>query len=147
MSRRLHQRTPPEKYATAFVAAVEGLSGVVRYANAGHNPALLVRGSGQSEWLGSTGVPLGLLPDASYQLAEVDMAPSDLVVLYTDGITEANNAANEEYGGHRLESICQRNRAAPLPVLQAVLERDLDAFVRGVPFADDRTIVLLRRCG
>lgn len=147
VSRRLHQRTPPEKYATAFVAAVDGSSGIVRYSNAGHNPALVVRASGQAQWLGSTGVPLGLLPNASYQGGEVDMAPGDLVVLYTDGITEANNAAGEEYGGHRLENICQRYRSTPLPELKAAVERDLDAFARGVPYADDRTIVLLRRCG
>ncbi len=146
VSRRLFQRTPPEKYATAFVAAVDGSSGLVRYANAGHNPALLVRASGQAQWLGSTGVPLGLLPNASYQGGEVDMAPGDLVVLYTDGITEANNSAEVEYGGVRLETVCRSNRSAPLPELQAAVERDLDAFTRGVPYADDRTIVMLRRC-
>lgn len=147
VSRRLFQRTPPEKYATAFVASVDGSSGVVRFANAGHNPGLLVRVSGEARWLGSTGVPLGLLPQASYRSDEVELAPGDLVVLYTDGITEANNASEEEYGGVRLETVCRSNRHAPLPELQAAIERDLDAFARGVPYADDRTIVMLRRCG
>ncbi len=146
VSRRLFQRTPPEKYATAFVASVEGSSGVMRYANAGHNPALLVRASGETQWLGATGVPLGLLSQACYEPAAVQLAPGDLVVLYTDGITEAMNPAEEEYGGARLEAVCRRHRGAALPDLQAAVERDLDAFAAGVPYADDRTIVMLRRC-
>lgn len=145
VSRRLFQRTPPEKYATAFVAALDGATGVLRYANAGHNAALLVRASGETRWLGSTGVPLGLLPQASYRSAEVTLGPGDLVVLYTDGITEASNPAEEEYGGERLAAVCRRNRGAPLSELQAAIERDLDAFVSGVPYADDRTILMLRR--
>lgn len=146
VSRRLFQRTPPEKYATAFVAAVDGGSGVVRYANAGHNPALLVRADGATRWLGSTGVPLGLLPQAAYKGVEMELGAGDVLVLYTDGITEANNAAEEEYGGQRLEAVCRRHRTASLGDLQAAIEDDLDRFTGGVPYADDRTIVLLRRC-
>lgn len=145
VSRRLFQRTPPEKYATAFVASLEGSTGVLRYTNAGHNAALLVRASGETRWLGSTGAPLGLLPQASYGSGEVSLGPGDLLVLYTDGITEANNAADEEYGGERLQTVCRTYRDAPLPALQAAIERDLDVFVGGVPYADDRTIVMLRR--
>jgi serine phosphatase RsbU (regulator of sigma subunit) len=145
VSRRLFQRTPPEKYATAFVASVDGESGSLCYANAGHNPALLVRADGETRWLGSTGVPLGLLPQAAYGSAEVELGAGDLVVLYTDGITEATNAAEDEYGGQRLEAVCRAHRDAPLPALQAAIEGDLDAFTGGVPYADDRTIVMLRR--
>ncbi len=145
VSRRLFQRTPPEKYATAFLASVDGKSGLVRFANAGHNPALLVRSGGETQWLGSTGVPLGLLPQATYTSDQVELMPGDLLVLYTDGITEANNAAEEEYGGQRLEAVCRANRRAALPALQAAIDRDLDAFTHGVPYADDRTIVMLRR--
>lgn len=145
VSRRLFQRTPPEKYATAFVARVDGFSGMVRYTNAGHNPGLLVRADGTTKWLRSTGVPLGLLPQAAYRWGEEEMAPGDLLVLYTDGITEAVNPAGEEYGGDRLQAVCCAHRGAPLAELQIALKGDLDAFVHGAPYADDRTLVLLRR--
>lgn len=145
VSRLLFSRTPVEKYATAFVAQLNGATGAIRYANAGHNPALLVRLGGETQWLGSTGVPLGLLPQATYRAGEVALAPGDLLVLYTDGITEASDAHEREYGGTRLEAVCRAHRCAPLAELQSAIERDLETFARGVPFADDRTLVMVRR--
>ncbi|HEV8628689.1 MAG TPA: SpoIIE family protein phosphatase, partial [Thermoanaerobaculia bacterium] len=88
VSRLLYQRTPHEKYATAFLAAIEAQSGLVDYANAGHNPGLVVRAGGEVEKLGSTGVPLGLLPGVSYRAASLTLAPGDTLIIYTDGITE-----------------------------------------------------------
>lgn len=145
LSRLLYRRTPPEKYATAVVAALALDSGVLRYANAGHNPPLLVRAGGDVEELGATGVPIALLAGAGYEAAEARLAPGDLLVLYTDGIVEANDPAGEEYGTERLADLCRRHRQAACADLAAALEADLEAFARGVPFADDRTLVMARR--
>jgi len=145
VSRLLFQRTPPEKYATAFLAALEIDSGRLRYCNAGHNPGLLIRRSGETEWLASTGMPLGLLPTATYTTGEVFMEPEDTVVIYTDGITEAENPDEEEYGEERLEAVCARQRREQPQKLASAIEEDLDRFVQGVPFADDRTLVVIRR--
>ena len=145
LSRQLYHRTPPEKYATAFIAVLAPETGRVRWANAGHNPSLVVRAGGEVERLGPTGPPLGLLPGVSYAMAEVSLRAGDLVVLYTDGIVEAADPADDEYGLERLISVCRAWREAPLGELARRLEEDLAAFVRGVPYADDRTIVLLRR--
>jgi phosphoserine phosphatase RsbU/P len=145
LSRLLHRRTPPERYATAFIAVLAPASGRLLWANAGHNPPLLLRAEGAAERLGSTGVPLGLLPAASYRCGESLLAPGDLLVLYTDGIVEAIDPQAEEYGTERLQAACQRHRALGCDALAEALEEDLDAFVCGTPFADDRTIVLLRR--
>lgn len=141
----LHQRTPPEKYATVFLATFDPATGLVRWANAGHNPALLLRLSGETEWLKSTGVPLGLLPGARYRDAELTMAPGDALLVYTDGITEAQNPDDDEFGEARLVEAATRHRHLPLREMAAGLERELDAFARGVPFHDDRTLVIVRR--
>jgi serine phosphatase RsbU (regulator of sigma subunit) len=145
LSRLLYRRTPPEKYATAVVAAIALDSGLLRYANAGHNPPLVVRASGAVEELAATGVPIALLPAAAYEAAEVLLAPGDFLVLYTDGIVEANDPDGEEYGNDRLADLCRRHSQASCADLAAALDADLEAFVRGVPFADDRTLVMARR--
>jgi serine phosphatase RsbU (regulator of sigma subunit) len=145
LSRLLFKRTPPEKYATAFLGILEPASGLLRYTNAGHNPALLVRADLSVVELGATGPPLGLLPNAPYRAGAVTLGPGDLLVLYTDGIVEAADPDGEEYGLHRLEVLCLRHRTAPCAALAEALDRDLLGFVRGTPFADDRTVVLARR--
>jgi sigma-B regulation protein RsbU (phosphoserine phosphatase) len=145
VSRLLWARTPPEKYATAMLAVVEAGTGRLAYCNAGHCPALVVRASGDVEWLGSGGPPLGLLPGAQYRAGEVALGTGDLVALYTDGITEATNAEDEEFGRERLASAVVRGRAEPLATAAERILAELEAFVCGVPYADDRTLLLLRR--
>lgn len=144
VSRQLFRRTPPEKFATAFVAVLPPSGGTLRYASAGHNPPLVVRSSGEVERLGPTGPPLGILASATYGWGETLLQPGDLLVVYTDGIVEATDPAEQEYGVDRLERACRQAGPAPLQDLARSLEADLAAFVRGVPYADDRTIVLAR---
>jgi len=141
----LHQRTPPEKYATAFLAIVDPGTGQVRFTNAGHNPALLLRAGGASEWLRSNGVPLGLLPGARYAEGALTMDAGDTLLVYTDGITEALDPDDEEFGEGRLVEAAQRSRGLGLREMGAAIERELDAFTRGVPYHDDRTLVIVRR--
>jgi sigma-B regulation protein RsbU (phosphoserine phosphatase) len=145
LSRLLYRRTPPEKFATALLAVLETATGLLRYTNAGHNPGLIVRAAGEVEELGPTGVPLGLLPNAPYGAAGTALAPGDFLVLYTDGIAEAADPDDGEYGLERIKQACARHRREPCAALAAALEKDLETFARGVPFADDRTIVLARR--
>ena len=90
-------------------------------------------------------MPLGLLPGGTYQVGEVELAAGDLLALYTDGITEAVNASEEEYGAGGLEACLHRHHELPLDELAMVIEDDLQRFAGGVPFADDRTLVMLRR--
>ncbi len=144
---RLHRRTLPEKYATAIIATIDVGTGLLTCANAGHNPAILLRRDGSHELIRATGVPLGILPNASYRSSEHEMRPGDTLVLYTDGFTEAENAQDEEYGLDRLVAVCQASGALTVAELASAIEHDLDAFVEGRPYADDRTIVLVRRDG
>ncbi len=145
LSRQLFRRTPPEKYATAFLAVLDVETGVLRYTNAGHNPPLVVRATGEVERLGPTGVPLALIANATYQLGEIALAPGDTLVMYTDGIVEACDPDDQEYELERFESICLRHHADGCDALQKAAAVDLDSFARGIPFADDRTLLLVRR--
>jgi phosphoserine phosphatase RsbU/P len=145
VSRQLYERTPPEKYATGFIAVLERERGTLRYCNAGHCPTLVLSGKDGVEWLGTNGPPLGLLPGSTYTAGSIDLRVGDVVVFYTDGITEANDPAEEEYGRERLAAICGKHRDKPLDEIARLLEEDLDGFANGEPYADDRTLVMLRR--
>ncbi len=145
LSRRLWARTSPERYATGFVAVLHTDSGRLCWTNAGHNPALLLRAGGGHEELGATGLPLGLLPEAEYQREERTLGPGDLLVVYTDGVTEAANPAGEEYGLERLLELSRTHAAHGVAALAAALMADLEAFADGALFGDDRTFLLVRR--
>ena len=145
LSRRLYARTTAERYATAFVGVLHTETGRFCWTNAGHNPPILLRASGDHLELRATGLPLGLFPIGDYERSECTLLPGDLVVVYTDGVIEAANAKAEEYGLPRLIQLCRAHDSRPLSELGAALEADLESFASGVPFADDRTFVMLRR--
>ena len=145
VSRLLYQRTPPEKYATAFMAAIELDTGKVSYSSAGHCPSLLLRSDGGCEWLNATGIPIGLMEDWAYTRHEASMGTGDLLMLYTDGITEAMDPSGEEFGNERLAEVMSAHKGEPLRDIAKALEASMDVFAKGVPYHDDRTLVLLRR--
>jgi sigma-B regulation protein RsbU (phosphoserine phosphatase) len=145
VSRLLYRRTPASKYATAVLARTDLASGRTRLANAGHNAPLVVRAAGQVETLAATGRPLGLLAEGDYGARELELAPGDLLVVYSDGLVEAADAAEQEFGLERMIEVVRAERGAPLPAIGRALEEALRAFVGGEPDADDRTLVLVRR--
>ena len=133
------------KFLTLFFGVLEPDSGKLRYVSAGHNPALLARASGEIESLESTGVPVGMLPNSSWREDVRDIGPADLLCVYSDGITEAVDAAEEEYGLPRLTREISARRLLPLgQISEEVLESVAD-FARGVSQYDDQTLLLVRR--
>ncbi len=145
LSRMVYRRTPKDRYATLFLAMLNSESGAVQYANAGHNPGILVRGDGSLQVLEGTGLPVGILPITDYERAATALDPGDLLAIYTDGLTEATDPAGEEYGPERLSRLLSQKRRRPLVEIADTVQDDLERFVNGVPFNDDRTLVLLRR--
>jgi phosphoserine phosphatase RsbU/P len=141
----VYRRTSPEKFITFILALYDPVSGAVAYTNAGHNPGILVKAGGEVEMLPAHGPPLGLFPGKPYGSGAFTMQPGDLLALYTDGVTEAANAEDEEFGTARLVEALAATRTKPLVELEAELTATLLAFTGGTPFGDDRTIVLLRR--
>jgi len=145
ISGKLHQRTPPNRFATMFLGVLKPSSPGFRFASAGHAPACLVRSSGAVEWLNSTGMPLGLMPDAVYRLGEASLDIGDTLVLYSDGYTEAEGPTGEEFGQERLAEVCVDNLGLDPEALAGAVDRALESYAAGQPFADDRTIVVVRR--
>ncbi len=93
----------------------------------------------------TTGPPIGILPAATYVRGETRLGAGDMLVLYTDGITEPEDPDDEEYGLERLRQVCRRHRDRDLDQVAAAIANDLEDFVRGQPFPDDRTLVIARR--
>ena len=145
VSRRLFMKTPPERYVTAIITALDPGTGRLSYTNAGHNPGLLVRADGTVQKLEANGLPLGLFPVVEYEKVEITLGPGDLVLLYTDGITEAANPKGDEFGLDRLQAVVGKYSQEPLVALAVAIETAVEVFVDGTPFGDDRTIVMLRR--
>lgn len=145
VSQRLFARTPPEKFATAFLGVLDPATGELQCANAGHCPPLILEEGGGRRWLRGAGMPLGLIDGATYSQLEIVLGPADVLVLFTDGFTEAINPSEEEFGAERLAEVLARSSGSPLGEVAASLERELDLFTAGAPFSDDRTLVLLRR--
>jgi len=147
VSQRLFQRTPPEKYATAFLGSLDAPTGRLTHASGGHLPALIVEKGGRHRWIGSTGVPLGLFEGATYPEKVTDIERGSLLVVYTDGFSEAESPSEEEYGTERILEVCLRCLDRPLSELAAALEADVASFTHGGSPADDRTLFLVRRVG
>lgn len=141
----VHRRTSPEKFVTFLAALYDPETGAVVYSNAGHNPGILLRASGGHERLPAQGPPLGLFPGTRYGSGSLTLAPGDLLLLYTDGVTETANAEDDEFGLDRLIELVSGVAARPLDEIERAIGDGLAAFAAGVPFGDDRTVVLLRR--
>jgi sigma-B regulation protein RsbU (phosphoserine phosphatase) len=141
----MNGKTPVESFATAFLGILSSETGALRFASAGHDPSILVRVSGEVELLMPTGMPLGLMPDATYSATETRLGIGDTLVLYTDGITEAANPDEEMFERERLIEVCREHRKEPPEELAASIHSATDAFVAGHPYHDDRTLIILRR--
>lgn len=132
------------RFTTAFLAEYDPVQRTVHYINAGHNNPILRRTTGQIERLDVGGLPFGIMPEAKYEAATIAMAPGDWLVVFTDGLVEAVNARDEEYGESRLLSAIEAGRAVEPPDLLRRLMSDLDFFVGNTPQHDDVTCMLLK---
>ena len=152
VNRLFYESTDDASYATLFFADYDDTSRKLRYANCGHLPPLLLRGSSQDqaleapkvEHLRSTCTVMGLFETWDCEITEVELAPGDTLVLYTDGVTEAENAEREEFGEHRLLDTLRSHSHLPvMPLLQAVVSA-VQQFSSGSEQQDDITLVIAR---
>lgn len=132
------------RFTTAFLAEYDAAHRTVHYINAGHNNPILRRSSGQIERLDVGGLPFGILPESKYEAATITLAPGDWLVIFTDGLVEAVNARDEEYGEFRLLSGIEASKLLPPGELLKRLMFDLDVFVGNTPQHDDVTCMLLK---
>lgn len=145
LNRRMNDVRDRNRYTTLFAASLNPVNGDCRYVNGGHNPPLLVRASGEVARLAPTGPMVGLLPGVKFEEGRVRMEPGDVLVAFTDGLVEAENAAGEELGdGPLAEAVLARPGAQADELLEALLVEAFRHLEEG-RFRDDVTLVVLKR--
>jgi phosphoserine phosphatase RsbU/P len=132
------------RFTTAFLAEFDPISRALTYINAGHNTPLLRRSAGTVQRLTIGGLPLGILASASYESAGLVLQPGDWLVIYTDGVVEAMNQRDEEYGEQRLLQVLNTGAAITPDEMLRRLMSDVDAFVGPTPQHDDITCLLVK---
>jgi len=145
LDRQLPDTTAGNAFVTALLAMYDPASGRFRYVNCGHLPPLLDRAGEPPRWLDRGGPLLGILDDARFEIGEIQLAPDDQLVLFTDGIVEARDPAGRWFGAERLASLVSsnRDRRARDLVEHVMLEARAFAGIHGLE--DDVTLLLLRR--
>ena len=138
----LLERTRGEKYATLFYCTLDSY-GMLRYANAGHCAPYLVGRDARLRKLHSTGMPVGMIPEAAVQQVEKQLDPGDKVVIFSDGLTETENAAGEFFDAERLRAFLREHAQLSAAELHAALMRAVDRFSEGGALRDDVTLLVL----
>jgi sigma-B regulation protein RsbU (phosphoserine phosphatase) len=141
----VHRSSAINSFITFFFAELNTLTGELAYVNAGHNAPLILGCDGGVRTLPSTGLCLGMLPEMTFEEGRGTLAPGEIMILYTDGISESRNAANEEYGADRPAEVCRKLPEASAREMMDAIFRDLEAFTNRAPAADDRTLVIVHR--
>ena len=132
------------RFTTAFLSEYDAARRVFTYINAGHNNPILRRSNGSIERLDVGGLPLGIQPEAKYESASVTLAPGDWLIIFTDGVVEAENARQEEYGETRLLGAIGAGAATTPTDMLKRLMAELDLFVGQHPQHDDVTCLLVK---
>jgi len=138
-------KCPINRFITFFFCVLDMVSGEIKFANAGHNPPILVRASGEAQMLEGGGPVLGILPTAIYTEECERLNRGDMLVLYSDGVTEANNPDYDEYGEDRLIEVLRQHYTEPATAIVDAVMKSLAEFTAGAPQADDITLAVARR--
>jgi sigma-B regulation protein RsbU (phosphoserine phosphatase) len=143
------RHAPPSRFITLFLASYDPVTGNLQFVNAGHTPPLLRRQSGTFERLSTGGIALGMFEGSSYEAGEVYMAPGDALVMYSDGITEAENPAGDPFDEAGLERTLALHAGTFQTVSAGVIGRAIFDAVehhrRDSRLADDLTVLVLSR--
>ncbi len=132
------------QFVTAFYGVLDAMNRTLAYSNAGHNPPLLIDAEGRTHFEERGGVPLGMFRDSRYYEYYVTIEPGQMLVLYTDGVTEAMNANDEEYGRDRLVDAVKRGRHLSARELIAFVHRDVIDWTEGRGAHDDVTFFIIK---
>jgi serine phosphatase RsbU (regulator of sigma subunit) len=138
--------TPANRFVTLFYAELDPATGALSFINAGHNPPLIARAAdGTLEQLGAGGLPLGILPEYDYREGRTQLGAGDVLVVYSDGVTETQDPQGEEFGTARLQEVVAQNLGLTASGIRDKIEAALTAFAQGTPAVDDITLVIVKR--
>jgi sigma-B regulation protein RsbU (phosphoserine phosphatase) len=141
---QLCRATDANRFATLFLALYDDRGRTLRYTNAGHNAPLLVRADGSVERLWAGGTVLGAFDAAPFEEGRAQLSGGDLLVVYSDGITEAQDASGEEYGEARLAALAASRRGETAENIRCAIFNDIDRWSGDAERGDDQTLVILK---
>ncbi|HEX8721212.1 MAG TPA: PP2C family protein-serine/threonine phosphatase, partial [Pyrinomonadaceae bacterium] len=148
MSERINEQlcrsTDADRFATLFLALYDDRTRALRYTNAGHNAPLLVRGDGTVERLWTGGTVLGAFDGVPFEEGQAELNEGDLLVVFSDGITEAQDATGEEYGEQRLADLAAARRAETVENIRRDIFDEIDRWTGQADRGDDQTLVILK---
>lgn len=145
LNHQISRSAAPGKFITCVYGEIDTASGTLTYANAGHNYPLLTRGTGKLELLESGGLPLGVLEDTTYTSETVSLQPGDSLLLYSDGISEAENAEREQFGEERLQALWKGCRELRSEQSLDCLLMEIGTFRGRASQSDDITAVVVSK--
>ena len=141
----LYQSTSPEKFATLFYAILDLENHHIHYSNAGHDNPYLCSSRVPTKRLKIGGIPLGMLPDFSFEQESIPLEDDSILVAYSDGVTEAMNVQEEMFGEERIAAVIEQHKHAPASEIIDHLVSAVKTFAAGYPQSDDITVVVMRR--
>jgi phosphoserine phosphatase RsbU/P len=141
----LAENTPANRFVTLFIGELEPETGYLKFINAGHNPPIIGRADGTIEQLSSGGLPLGIMPFAEYEIGHAQIDPGDVLVVYSDGVTEANNINEDEFGIERLQNVIKTHVSQSASRIRDRVEAALSDFTGTAAPNDDITLVIVKK--
>ena len=153
MNEFVHRSTPGSKYATFFYAQLDEQGRQLRYVNAGHNAPYLLRAAQPStadsappeiEQLSVGGTVVGMFPETGYEEATVELCPGDVLLAFTDGVPEAHNPENEEFGDERLQQLLRQTAHLPADEISARISAEMKKWIRDAEQYDDLTFIVMK---
>lgn len=141
----IYDNTPSNRYVTFFYSELDPRTHQLTYINAGHNSPILVRASGEVTRLDVGGFPVGITPDGEYREGWVQLEPGDVLVIYSDGVTESLNEQEDEFGEARLIEVVRQHRNRTAAGIRDRIDEALSRFVGKAKSVDDLTLVILKR--
>ena len=146
VSRQLFASSGASDFATMFIAVIDPATHKIEYVNAGHNPPIVMRSGGKKELLEACGTMIGAFDMDTWTLQETTLAPGEMFLIFTDGVTEADRG-DRQYGEERLESLLAECCEQPLEQVLKTIMDDIDGFLGDAPRSDDITMLSVRRTG
>jgi serine phosphatase RsbU (regulator of sigma subunit)/pSer/pThr/pTyr-binding forkhead associated (FHA) protein len=142
----MYSNTPAQSYVTFFLGDLEPKTGELRYVNAGHVPPVLYRrATGEIERLETGGTVVGLFEEALFEEGETRLDPGDILIVFTDGLSESWDENEEEFGEDRLGDLIKQHRDQTALKLMEIIESEIDQFTKGARPSDDRTLIVVKR--
>ena len=145
LNRLTSTNCPPNRFITFFMCVLDAGTGDLVYSSAGHNPPLLVRANGKLEWLDFGNMPLGIVAATKYEEARERLSPGDVLVIYSDGVTDATNPQDEEFGEQRFAAVVSEHRAETSSAILEAVNAAIAHWAAGTPLPDDLTLIVARR--